>query len=220
MDPRTFAVERLNVGDWPRTDGLANVAITPEAWAACADSDSKIAGEVCFAFDVPPDRSSACIAVAGWRQDGRAHVEIVKYARKTDWVAAELAELVVKHRPVGVICDATGPAASVLSEIKETVDLMQVRERDVTLVSTREHAQGCGIIFDAVADRALRHLDEAPLARAIMGSIKRSSGDAWLWSRKDSTVDICPLVAVTLALWGAQTIRQGEPTLIDLNDFV
>jgi hypothetical protein len=35
--------------------------------------------------------------------------------------------------------------------------------------------------------------------------VKRRSGDAWAWSRKNSSIDISPLVAVTLALWGVET---------------
>ena len=33
----------------------------------------------------------------------------------------------------------------------------------------------------------------------MAGAEKRKVGDSWLWSRKDSSVDISPLVAVTLA---------------------
>ena len=36
----------------------------------------------------------------------------------------------------------------------------------------------------------------------MKGATKRPLGDAWAWSRKNSTVDISPLVAATLALWG------------------
>jgi hypothetical protein len=36
LDPRTFAVERLGVGDWPRTDGVRS-PIESEAWADLED---------------------------------------------------------------------------------------------------------------------------------------------------------------------------------------
>ena len=64
MDPRTFAVERLGVGDWPAGDGSANV-IDPQAWASLVDAQSRPEGAVCFAFDVTPDRASAAIALTG-----------------------------------------------------------------------------------------------------------------------------------------------------------
>jgi hypothetical protein len=48
---------------------------------------------------------------------------------------------------------------------------------------------------------------------AIQGAVKRSLGDAWAWSRKSSNVDISPLVASTLALWGAEN---KTPELVPL----
>jgi hypothetical protein len=36
---------------------------------------------------------------------------------------------------------------------------------------------------------------------ALRGAVQRPLGDAWGWSRKNSTVDITPLVAGTIATW-------------------
>jgi hypothetical protein len=35
--------------------------------------------------------------------------------------------------------------------------------------------------------------------------------DAWAWSRKNSATDISPLVASTLALWGAVNAKDDAP---------
>ena len=40
MSDRQFAVERLGIGDWPRTDGLDGVVISPEVWKALTDPQS------------------------------------------------------------------------------------------------------------------------------------------------------------------------------------
>jgi hypothetical protein len=53
-----------------------------------------------------------------------------------------------------------------------------------------------------VEQERLRHLGTPEMAAAVGGAAKRPLGDAWAWSRKNSTVDITPLVASTLALWG------------------
>jgi hypothetical protein len=45
------------------------------------------------------------------------------------------------------------------------------------------------------------------LADAIRGAATRKLGDSWAWSRRNSSVDISPLVASTLALWGAATLE-------------
>ena len=43
-------VQRLGVGQWPRTDGLDDVVITPEEWAKCLDEDSQISGALTMAL--------------------------------------------------------------------------------------------------------------------------------------------------------------------------
>ena len=195
MDGRTFAVERLGVGDWPDTSEAGAQIIAAEAWAACEDARSKPTDPVVFAYDITPDRSAASIAVAGKRKDRRQHIEVIERRRGTRWVPERLAALVKTHKPAAVICDGVGPAASLLGQLAE-LDI------EVITVSAKEHAQACGIFFDGCEAETLRHLGTAELNAAVRGAAKRPLGDAWAWSRKGSSVDISPLVAVTLALWG------------------
>jgi hypothetical protein len=42
---------------------------------------------------------------------------------------------------------------------------------------------------------------------ALAGARRRRLGDAWAWDRRDSTVDISPLVAATLARHGLDRHR-------------
>ena len=58
MAARTFAVERLGIGDWPDLEALAGQVITVEAWKALTDEESEPVGPLCFAFDVAPSRST------------------------------------------------------------------------------------------------------------------------------------------------------------------
>lgn len=203
MDPRTFAVERLGVGDWPAIDGDSGV-IDAETWAALADTGSVAEDPVAFAFDVTPDRSSGAIGVAGGRPGGGCHVEVVDHHRGTGWMVARVAELVGRHRPRAVVCDAAGPASSLLPEL-ERLGIA------VTAVSAGDHGRACGLFFDAVEQGTLRHLGTPELAAAVRGATQRPLGDAWAWSRRHSGVDIAPLVACTLALWGAVTGLDFEP---------
>lgn len=203
MGAREFAVERLGVGDWPATDGSADQVIDSETWAALTHVDSAPVGTVCFAFDVTPDRSASSIAVAGRRSDGLAHVEVIEHRAGTQWVTARLAALVNKHGSGGVICDARGPAGSLMAELKAAGVQMKP-------LTANEHAQACGVLFDAVDQGGLRHLGTAELTAAIKGAVKRPLGDAWAWSRKSSSVDISPLVACTLALWGVAVVDVSQ----------
>lgn len=200
MDPRTFAVERLGVGDWPVAGEEGANLLDYETWVSCRDDESRIVGPVCFAFDVQPDRSAAAIAVSGRRADGRMHVEIVQHGRGTVWVPGRLVELVGAHDAVGVVCDGIGPAASLIPALEEAGVTVEA-------TSSQELGRACGMIVDGVEQDGLRYFPSVALDGAVRGARPRPLGDAWKWSRKDSTVDIGPLVAVTLALWGAETLQ-------------
>jgi phage terminase large subunit-like protein len=195
MPPRAFAVERLNVGDWPRTDGLGDAVIDVRDWDARADPDSVLEGAPWFAFDVSPSRAFASIAVAGRRADGRPHVELVEYRRGLGWVVPRCVELRDRHQPAGFMCDLAGPAAALLPELEEAG--IRVRATGVG-----EMAKACGVLFDLVEQGRLAHVGQDELRTAVRSATKRDLGDAWAWSRRKSGGDISPLVAVTLALWG------------------
>ncbi len=150
-----------------------------------------------------PDRSAGSICVAGTRSDGDAHVELVERRRGTNWIIPRLVELVEKHETAAVVCDTVGPAGSLVPEA-EAAGL------ELTCTSARDLADACGVFFDAVEDGTLRHLGQPELQASIRGAVKRSLGDAWAFSRRNSTVDISPLVAATVALWGTQTVRDVE----------
>lgn len=199
LDARTLAVERYGVGDWPSTEG-AETIIPLDLWRGLADPESAYGVAPVFAFDVSPARSSASISVAGRRRDGLSHIEVVARGEGTGWVAARLAALVEKHRPREVVFDDQSPAKALLPELKD----LGVRARGI---DTAELAAACGVFYDAVTQRKLRHRSEAELdsalESAIKGAAQRSIGERWAWSRRRSQVDITPLVACTLAFWAS-----------------
>jgi hypothetical protein len=199
LDRRTFAVERLGVGDWPPTDLTTPALVAPEVWFALTDEASQLLDPVCFAFDVAPDRSSAAIAAAGRRHDGLLHLEIVAHDRGATWAPQRLAQLNDRWHPLAVLCDAVGPVASLVHACEEAGVIVQP-------VKASEHAKACGMLLDTIEDEGLRHLGSAELAVALAAATKRPLGDAFAWSRKNSNADITPLVAATLALWGAITL--------------
>jgi phage terminase large subunit-like protein len=203
MDKRTFAVERLGVGDWPRADGLGQMVWSPEQWAALTDTRSKLVHPVVMAFDVTPDRRRASIAAAARNRDGLFHIEVIDAQNGTGWLAERMRELAARHVPSKVVCDGVGPAVSLIHELREL-------GVDVEPMTTPEHGQACGVIFDAVEQEKLRHLGTPELASAVKGAAQRPLGDAWAWSRKNSATDISPLVACTLAL-GAFVSQESNP---------
>lgn len=195
MDHRTFCVERLGIGDWPRVTEEDGSVISVRSWLSLTDPQSEPVDPLVFVFDVSPERSSAAVSMAARRDDGLKHVEVMEHKRGTGWVADWLAERVERHGPAAVLYADKSPAASLVTEIEN-------RGLEVEPVSTSEHADACGMFYDAVEQRTLRHLGTQELVTALRGAVTRPLGDAWAWSRKNSGVDISPLVSCTLAAWG------------------
>jgi phage terminase large subunit-like protein len=197
MGRRTFAVERLGIGDWPPTDGDGDRVIDLDVFLALTHRNSTAEDPVTLAFDVTPDRAFGTIGVAGDRADGElVHVEIIDHRRGTAWLVDRLLDLHAKHRPRAVIADAAGPAGSLIPALEK-------QGLSVTTVTAREYAQACGAFFDSVDEGTISHLGTQELVEAVRGAVKRPLGDAaWAWSRARSAVDISPIVAVTLAHWG------------------
>jgi hypothetical protein len=196
---RTVAVERFGVGDWPTTAPGAEPVISLELWHELVDPQSVLLDPVCFAYDVTPDRSRASIAAAGRRDDGLLHVEVIQSRAGAGWVPGWLRLRYERHDPVAVLADAAGPAGSLIYQCAQ-------EGFDVEVVSAADHAKACGHLFDLVVEQRLRHLGSDELEQALRGATRRPLGDAWAWSRRNSAVDISPLVAATLALWGAATL--------------
>lgn len=221
MDPRTFAVELLCVGDWPDPDPDAERKVSAEAWNGCADPRSQPVGPVCFSFDLPPGRGSAVIASAGRRADGRSHGEVVEHKSGTDWLVERMVGLVDRNATVGITVAKQSPAMSLVPALERALESSNLTPdpktgRRVKVIEVADQAKACGVFYDAVQDRALAHLGTTELAAAVRGAQTRQLGDSWLWSRRSSAVNIAPLVAVTNALWGLATIVPPAPP-VDLS---
>jgi Phage Terminase len=206
LAPDMFARERLGVGLYPTDLADAWQVISRDAWAACLDEGSVPCDPVAFAADAMPGGSHASIGVAGRRVDGLPHVEVVDHRPGTAWVVPRLLELVRKHNPCCVVVDPTGQAGSLVAAL-------EAEGVEVTKPAARDAAAACGQFFEAVTDSGtLRHRGDAALSVALGGAQSRPLSDSWAWARRSAHVDISPLVAVTLALWGhAENAPGSDP---------
>lgn len=210
LDRRTFAVERGCVGDWPPLDGSNHQVIPIQVWDSLADDPAadgaRLLDPVCFAFDVSPDRSRSAIVASGARSDGLTQMEVVDHRPGTAWVPRRLAELCERHEVVKVLCGGSSQAESLVKDCWDEGVVVEV-------IETGDHALACGKFTQLIDDRELRHLGGEDLRAAVKGAGKRPLGDAWLWSRKNSTVNIAPLVAGTLAVWAFASEFVGESAI-------
>jgi hypothetical protein len=97
------------------------------------------------------------------------------------------------------VVDDTGPAGSLVAPL-------EAAELEVVKPSTWARAAADSGLYDAVMDsRSLRYRPHPALDAAVAGAAKRPLGDSWAWARRGLSVDITPLVAVSLARWGHAT---------------
>ncbi|WP_455360012.1 terminase [Streptomyces sp. SYSU K21746] len=215
MGPDGYARERLGVGNYPSDAADTWSVIGEDAWRALADGTSSMANPVAFAIDTTPERSHTAICAAG-ANGSAVHVEVVDHRPGTGWVVERVVELVEKWKPCAVVVDAGGPAGSLVAPLRKA--LKDKGQEELLLEpKVREVGQACGQFYDAVTSQSLVHLDQAPLATALAGADKRPLGDAWAWARRGVSVDISPVVASTLAVWGhaerADVEPEGAPNL-------
>ena len=196
-----FARERL--GMW--AGNASTAVIDAESWNLAGDEASVAVDRFALAVDVAPDRESAAVALAGQRADGLWHIELEEHRHGVGWLVPYLVRLVGANPQIrAVVIDGASPAASITDELK----LSKVK---VTTTSVRDMANACGQLYDGVMEQWLRHTAQPQLTYALSMGRKRALGDAWAWSRKSAASDITPIVAATLALWGAQASDVKRP---------
>lgn len=207
-----FCRERMGWWDDPKS-GAAPMPY--RLWRVCEDSRStpKAGSPLALAIDVAPDASMASIALAGIRDDGMPHVELVEHLPGTGWVMGRLMGIVERRNPLVVSLDPGSPAGAFEKQMKidgfmasppqpdGKLKLMPSGKRRMHLVSSRDNGQACGAIANAVANDGLRHAGQYPLDEAVKAARSRPLGNAWAWDR-GGDADITPLVAVTFALQG------------------
>jgi hypothetical protein len=206
MPPRSFAVERLGVGDWPSTDPEALMVWTRAQWKALEDLESEMTerSPLVIAFDVTPDRATGSIGCAGLREDDLGHVELMQHRRGTGWIPGLLVDYVERYKPAVVACDGASPAASL-------IPLLEKAGVKVKTLTTNEYVRACGSFFDAVVEEKIRHRDDPVLNAAIWGAATRPLADRFAWARRESKVDISPLVAVTVAHGELEALVAAKP---------
>lgn len=211
MSDPGFARERLSI--WP-ADLTSGFAVIPEQdWRAALDEDSRRTGALAFAAAVSLDRRTAAIAACGVREDGRLHVEVTSERTPvgveldnrpgTGWVIRRLKQLADRHQPVAVVMDEFGPTGSLIAPAEEA-------GLEITRIKTGDIGRAFGMFYDGVSGedrsaRNVRHIGQPELTAAVAGAVTRHIGDAKAWDRRNASVDITPLVAVTNALWGYVT---------------
>jgi len=233
---RTLASDAASDPEWVfRTevlcqwfDGAVDGPFPPGAWQQGIDDTSKLAkrSKVTACIDVSWDRSLAHVAFAGRRKDGRIHVEIVASRAGTDWVVPWLASKDRTRQYMAVTYQERGAPVSSLSTALADSGL------PVVTWSGTELARGTGQFYDLVrrvigtdadhgwSDPVLMHRSQPLLDVPAATAVTKPMGDAWLWDRAKSPVDVAPLIAATGAVWALlreDELKASESAYTDLD---
>lgn len=198
MTPETWCVERLGVVFTADGDS----GILPAAnWQACRDLTSTVDGGR-IALAVGPGGGSAAIALAGERDDGSLHLEVVRHGPGTGWLIEACLAGTAEFGPL--LVDAKGPTMAVLSDLENA-------GVEVEVMPFADIARACAELQLDVKNCRVRHLDQPELNAAVAGAAVRTVSESWVFSAKASTVDVSPLLAVTLAAHGARVAGSVDP---------
>lgn len=175
--------------------------IPASLWAAVCDDLAAPAGDLVFSIDVNPERSRGAIVAAS---AGPLAAELVQCQPGTGWIVGRARELDERHHPGCWVVDSAGPAAALVADLEAAgLTVMQT--------SSREMVEACGQFYDDILQSAVRIRSNAALDEAVAACAKRIVGDAWAWTRRNASGEVCPLVALTLALWAARRLAGREP---------
>ncbi len=183
--PEAFLRERLGVWDPLAEDDAREIKLPAAEWAASANVTSSPEfgpDQIILTYDVDLDGQHASIAV-GIGSLADPYVEVLEHRDGVGWLPDRIAELVQKHTPLAIACNGAGPARAQVGAVQQAL---------------RDAACG-GFFTDVVEGRLRRLIGQGPLDLAGEDATERPLAESWVWHRRQATVPISPLVAVTIA---------------------
>jgi hypothetical protein len=198
-----FAREILCVWDpEPDLEGATWVFPKDRYEAGLAPGSKIVDKAATLAIAVSPDRQWAALAAAGKSNMGGVHGGVLRYDRGTEWIPEE-----VKKYGTNVVIGKDSPAMAVVPDLTKAGIVVEEW-------TTAQQGAAFAQVFDLVERGEFWHLGQGELNLSVKcAELRETEGGARLLSPKRSSVDISPLVAVTLAaskyLQPAETEPEG-----------
>lgn len=191
--------------------------ISPAEWELQKDQHSHLDPDSnkVLSVHVSANREKTYVAVAGYRTDGRAHVEVIAQRAGMMWAPRFIGDVAKKQGITEVMVQAKGtPAMELIPEIEALKDQEAYADLDlmVSEVGGSDLGSSTGQFRDKVIAGTVKHLGQPVLDLAISGGTTKRLGDMQFWDLQGSPIDIAPLVAVTYALFGLE--RRQEKKLV------
>jgi phage terminase large subunit-like protein len=175
-------------------------------FADCLDAGSRAAADspLVLGVDTSADRQMSYVSVAGLRDDGLQHGELIMQRAGMLWVPDFVVEVCEKQ---GIECVALQARGAPAAEFKESLE-----EAGLTVIEISGTALGAatGRMGDRVREKSFRHLGQPPVLLAVAAGVTRKLGEVRVWDRSGSEVDIAPLVSMSNALYGLENVPEEE----------
>jgi hypothetical protein len=198
LSPEDFAKERLNIWPTDRTDHVFG----QEVWAGLAAARRDDIGQA-TAFGLDRSRDGLVVVAAAYRDfdTGATHVEVAFVRDEVTHLGEALGWIVGStNRRVPIVIDAASTASPAIAHLIAA-------KRNVVVTNSGELCRACIGFTDDVRAGSLSHADSdnGDLCAAVDGARRRPVGDVggYAWDRRDAAVAVSPLVAATLAHYGA-----------------
>jgi hypothetical protein len=192
-------VYREVMGIWDET--AKHEAVIPlDTWSRLT-APGPADGTPPLTLGVDASHDGVLVVAGAWRTGESTYLELLAVDEWTDDEAAAdwLAE---RGRRVTIVIDSMSPAARL-------IPMLRARRCRVQVTQTQDMGKACGGLHSAASSPAgsLAHDGHEYVTAALAGAKKRRIGQAggWGWDRRDPDINIAPLVAFTLAHYGAST---------------
>lgn len=199
MSEDQFRLERLGI--WTELGGHQPV-ISAGRWREMFDIGPED-GTKPDALGVDMSHSREVSVAACWIEGGNAHIEEVwagsDAAKAVEWITEH-----ARSRRIEVVADPYSAAPLIPELVARGVTVRKLQPNG------SEMAQACGAFESRADSDGLTHGGQQRITDALAGARKRHIRDTggWGWDRSNPQAQIHPLVAATLALFGASNKRR------------
>ena len=192
MSDEQFVKERLGIWD---EVARHKPLVTMQQWRDMADPGPDN-GERPNAIGVDMSHGRDISIAACWIRGDQAHIEQV-WSGVDPKMAIDWLQERTKRR-IPIVIDQVSPASSLVPELRG-------RKCRVTVTTAPMMGQACGVLENRINTGTLTHASQHEMTDAILGARRRPIRDAGGWGldRRDPAAAIYPIVAATLALFGA-----------------
>jgi phage terminase large subunit-like protein len=167
-------------------------------WESRHDPESGIAAgsQIVLSVDVSANREMSYFAVSGWREDGKAHIEVIAQRAGTEWVVPTLVHKFAGIGAQSIVIQGKGAPASALIEHLRSAGL------PVMECGGADLGAATGVFYDGIRNGQVFHLSQPVLDAAAATAVTKQLGDVFVFNRSKSPMDVAPLIAAEQAYWG------------------